>query len=100
MKKLFQSNKTTAISFHMNWNAHKEEKREFLEQMGDWYLNPPCVGDKTLPEIEAAASQKESVIATCCSAQPLYKCHYEDRPSMYPCESTKKYSTKSKKTFW
>lgn len=101
MKKLFLSNKTSAISFHMNWNSNKEEKRFFLEQMGDWYLLEPCTGDRTLAEIEAGAgAPRGNLTVTCCSATPLYKCHYRDKPSLRPCESDRRYQPKSKKSFW
>lgn len=100
MKKLIRSNKTSAMSFHMNWNSHKDEKRPFLEQMGDWYLHKPCVGDKTLQDIESESGQKGDLVATCCSATALYKCHYKDKPSLLPCESTETYTKKSRRSFW
>ncbi|GKY99729.1 hypothetical protein MPSEU_000926900 [Mayamaea pseudoterrestris] len=100
MKDLIRSNKTSALSMHMNWNSHKEEKRPFLEQMGDWYLFEPCVGDKTLADIEKNTSRKGDLVATCCSATPLYKCHFKDKPSLLPCESNKTHAAKSKKSFW
>lgn len=100
MKKLFQSNKTSALSMHMNWNSHKDEKRPFLEQMGDWYLLEPCVGDRTLSDIELASGTQGNLVATCCSPTPLYRCHFKNKPSVLPCESNASHGPRTKKSFW
>jgi len=106
MKQMILRGKNGTLSFHMNWNAHKKHKREFLEQMGDWYLQDKCTGDQTVASIaaksgEGGAATEMDYISTCCSAEPLIRCHYKDKPSLIPCNGSPPFEAKnSEKSFW
>mmetsp|Transcript_33800 Transcript_33800/g.48045 ORF Transcript_33800/g.48045 Transcript_33800/m.48045 type:complete len:195 (-) Transcript_33800:51-635(-) len=67
------------IIFHMSWTLNKDNKLLYFRQMGEWYLQDQCI-QKTAQEIST-----NDMVADCCSAQPLFSCHYRDKPSMKPC---------------
>ncbi len=68
--------------FHMSWTLNKENKLKYFEQMGEWYLNQQC--NTGSDNLQNEAIQNPS-ISNCCSAKPLMKCHFKDKPSMIPC---------------
>jgi Nucleotide-diphospho-sugar transferase len=73
-----------AYVFHMSWTASSVDKDFYLQQMGMWHVQEQCVhqpADKLL----AGTSTPAEVTAKCCSAKPLYSCHYRDKPSIKPC---------------
>ncbi|KAL3905404.1 MAG: hypothetical protein SGILL_009692 [Bacillariaceae sp.] len=70
--------------FHMSWTTNKENKKLFLEQMGEWYVK----------DDESCTSP-----ADCCLVKPDIKCHYKDKPSKIPCTSSPNIDKKGK-SFW
>jgi hypothetical protein len=102
MRDMIQHGKSKQMSFHMNWNEHKDRKRQFLEQMGDWYLKPACANASSWDDIRAAAAANDppSVLATCCSETPLIRCNWRDKPSVIPCRDSPFLDTKKRRSFW
>jgi hypothetical protein len=84
MKDLLAGNIKPYI-FHMSWTANKDNKKLYFEQMGDWYVHDVCVGS-TASKI--LANQQTNLATACCSAEPLIKCHYRDKPSKIPCKDS------------
>jgi hypothetical protein len=76
--------------FHMSWTKNKDNKIKYLQQMGEWFVQPPCAP----PEPGLAASA-----VLCCAADPLITCHYRDKPSKIPCKSSPNID-KGKPSFW
>jgi hypothetical protein len=98
MKKFYKGEVDPYI-FHMSWTKNKDNKLLFLQQMGEWYVNEKCIHKKT-KEIDGFHPQaKESLVATCCSAEPIIKCHYKDKPSKIPCPDSPEIDNKGK-SFW
>lgn len=92
MRALINSNKTSALSLHYNWNNNKEVKRKFLEQMGDWYAQETCIDQQ-----QSSASVKTQ--ANCCAREPLIRCHYRDKASVIPCRQSPSFSENGE-SFW
>lgn len=86
------------LSFHMNWNINNEVKQKFLEQMGDWYVQPVCTVGKTAAELRGNATGT-SLFPMCCSASPLVKCNFRDKPSVISCKDSPPFEN-GKSSFW
>ena len=89
MKKLLSGN-STAYIFHMSWTENKDDKVEFFQQMGEWYLDDKCIGNGSREIIEAegggVGNRLHGILSNhCCSTEPLITCHYRDKPSKIPC---------------
>lgn len=93
MKRLINSNKSSSLSLHYNWNTNKVVKRQLLEQMGDWYVQDLC-----LPMEEQQNTTLNT--AACCAAQPLIRCHYSDLPSVIPCPDSPSFNKDNARKFW
>ena len=90
--------------FHMSWTANKDNKEKSFRQMGLWYLQESCHGStasKILGKEEGTeeAIEHGSLIAPCCSVEPIFECFYSDKPSMKPCKDSPALD-KGKKSFW
>jgi hypothetical protein len=87
MKNIMSGN-SKAYIFHMSWTNGKGDKLKFLQQMGEWYLNDECIG-KEAHEIvgteRGAGFKNRTLSSNCCLAEPIFKCHYRDKPSKIPC---------------
>ncbi|KAL7434571.1 hypothetical protein ACHAXM_004154 [Skeletonema potamos] len=79
------SGKSNAYLLHMSWTENKENKLKFFRQMGEWYLNDQCVGHDYITRIEGGHVTDGSLINQCCSAEPIFSCHFRDKPSKEPC---------------
>jgi hypothetical protein len=75
MKRLIQG-KIHPYAFHMNWNADAKTKREFDQQLGDWYVSAD--NDKLLP-----------LSLDRCRTEPHIVCHYRDKPSKVRCDDSR-----------
>jgi hypothetical protein len=86
MKKIL-SGKSKAFIFHMSWTENKDDKLEFFQQMGEWYLNDKCIGKGSHEIIGAESGESQQGILSkhCCSTEPIITCHYRDKPSKIPC---------------
>jgi hypothetical protein len=84
-------------TFHISWTAHMTEKRQFLEQMGYYFVAEKCVS-KSLREILAEGAN-HTVATKCCVAEPIPKCHYRDKPSRLTCNDSPPHQ-KEGPSFW
>eukprot|EP00804_Cyclotella_cryptica_P000987 CCRYP_012341-RC/>CCRYP_012341-RC protein AED:0.07 eAED:0.07 QI:286/1/1/1/0.83/0.85/7/369/700 len=73
--------------FHMSWTLNKDNKLEFMKQMGMWYLHGTCIGSEA-KEIVSGSNANDVMINKCCSIEPLTKCYYRDKPSVIPCKDS------------
>ena len=89
MKRLFDGSMKPFI-FHMSWTHNKDNKLLFFRQMGEWYVHEECIGQKDLAG---------DLPTTCCAAEPLFSCHYRDKPSMKPCSDSPPID-KGKPSWW
>ena len=71
--------------FHMCWTDNKVNKLAFMKQMGMWHVKDECVG-KNATEILAVPNVSNGLFGACCSAEPLTKCYFSDKPSVLPCK--------------
>lgn len=100
MKDMIRKNKTEPLSFHMNWNKDKQQKRDLLEQMGDWYVTKRCIGERTAAMmLQGLPGQYLSKV--CCYEKPFARCHFRDLPSVIPCRKSPEFNKGADKpSFW
>jgi len=94
--------KVQPYMFHMSWTTNKENKRMFLEQMGEWFVKDQCIGStasKILNETSVAVSREAAIANACCISKPQVKCHYRDKPSRIPCKDSPPID-KDKQSWW
>jgi Nucleotide-diphospho-sugar transferase len=91
MRALFNGTKHPII-FHMSWTNNKDNKLKFFQQMGEWYVQPSCIGKKR--------EEMTNEVTECCSATPLFSCHYADKPSIRPCTGSHMIDHGKRKAFW
>ena len=84
MMQMIQKKKDPYI-FHMCWTDNKVNKLAFMKQMGMWHVKDECVG-KNATEILAVPNVSNGLFGACCSAEPLTKCYFSDKPSVLPCK--------------
>jgi Nucleotide-diphospho-sugar transferase len=94
MKKIFAGT-IKPIIFHMSWTNNKDNKLLFFRQMGEWYVQDKCIG-KARADI---ATGHADLPTACCSATPLFSCHYMDKPSLKPCRDSPSID-KGKSSWW
>lgn len=88
------------VIFHMSWTDNKDNKALFFRQMGEWWVQDPCIS-KTKNEIwSAAGSQPDDLRAFCCAPEPLISCHYRDKPSKIPCKDSPAIDNGKRPSFW
>jgi len=90
--------------FHFCYTDNKDNKIRFMEQMGEWYLQKACksVSKNDIIMNNNINNNKTTIdIITkhCCSATPLVKCHYRDKPSINPCLDSPALDENAK-SFW
>jgi Nucleotide-diphospho-sugar transferase len=83
MKRVLDGTSNSYI-FHMSWTHSSVDKDLFFRQLGLWYLHDQCIG-KSVDELLDGKKSGAVQSAKCCSEQPLYSCHYRDKPSLRPC---------------
>jgi len=97
MKEIMQEKQKPYI-FHMSWTKNKDNKQKFYQQMGDWFVNNECINVR-VPDLKKKKGDDFSVLQGCCLREPDIKCHYRDKPSKKPCDSSPNID-KGKKPFW
>ncbi|KAL7528955.1 hypothetical protein ACHAXR_004091 [Thalassiosira sp. AJA248-18] len=83
---------------HMCWTLNKDDKLKFMRQMDMWYVNDSCIG-KESTEILSGERVGGDIVGACCSAEPLFSCHYRDKASMRSCADSPP-KDKNGKSFW
>ena len=96
---------SNAYIFHMSWTQNKDDKVEFFQQMGEWYLKDACRGN-----VRDISHDDSSLLKECCSIEPIITCHYKDKPSKIPCPDSPRITeagkpffkafTKANSSFW
>eukprot|EP00804_Cyclotella_cryptica_P030925 CCRYP_019606-RA/>CCRYP_019606-RA protein AED:0.14 eAED:0.14 QI:206/1/1/1/0.75/0.6/5/181/615 len=87
MKKIMRRD-SNAIIFHMSWTTNKDNKLKFFQQMGEWHVQDKCIGKRFDEITNEPVGTKGALIQPCCSAEPIIKCHYKDKPSIIPCKDS------------
>jgi hypothetical protein len=100
MKK-FINGETDSYVFHMSWTENKENKILFLRQLGEWYVTNKCTGNpiKDMTGTRLSQENNEALIQPCCAMEPIFSCHYRDKPSKLPCESSDTIDA-GRRSFW
>jgi len=73
--------------FHMSWTHNKENKIKYYRQLGEWFLQDQCI-QKTVDQITGGGGAEADLLQSCCAAEPLFSCHYRDKPSKLPCKDS------------
>ena len=99
--KKIMSGTSKAYIFHMSWTNNKENKLKFFQQMGEMVLEyDKCIGREAHQIANANdASEGGALVGPCCSAGPLIKCHYKDKPSKILCPNSPEIDGKGQ-SFW
>ena len=79
------SGKSNAYLLHMSWTENKDNKLKFFRQLGEWYLQDECIGHNYKTLVVGGEVADGSLINQCCSAEPIFSCHFRDKPSKVPC---------------
>jgi len=84
----------------MSWTENKDNKLLFLRQLGEWYVTDKCIG-KSVADILGGGSSLENtaLVQPCCAMEPIFSCHYRDKPSKLPCISSDPID-KNARSFW
>jgi len=89
LMKAIAAREANNVIFHMSWTDNKDNKQKFMEQMGMWYVTDQCLDEKALLLLYSLPSGKEApLVNECCSAEAIVRCHYNDKPSLIPCNSS------------
>jgi hypothetical protein len=66
-----------------SWTENKDNKVLFLRQLGEWYVTDKCIGKPIADIIDIG-----DLVLPCCATEPIFSCHYRDKPSKLPCKSS------------
>ena len=75
----------------MNWTPDKATKLQHFQQLGGWWVPESCIGRKVDDTTTTTTTSNKNIIVgvdQCCAAQPLFTCHYRDKPSLKPCRDS------------
>ena len=97
MKRLFAGEVNPYI-FHMSWTLNKDNKLLFFQQIGEWYVEEQCT-HKKVDEIPGIDGDEKDLVSACCLAEPVFECHYKDKPSKFPCNDSPPID-KNGRPFW
>ena len=99
MKRLIKR-ETDSYIFHISWTENKDNKLLFLRQLGEFYLNDKCIG-KSASDIlgDQTSFDHAMLIEPCCALEPIFSCHYRDKPSKLPCKDSSPID-KNSRSFW
>lgn len=99
MRRLFAGEVHPYI-FHMSWTLNKDNKLLFLRQLGEWWVQDKCV-HKTTSEVLGSGlfGSSKTFVDSCCAAEPVFSCHYRDKPSLKPCPDSPSID-KGKGSWW
>ena len=93
------SGKSNAYILHMSWTENKVNKVLFFRQMGEWYVQDKCIGDDISNLIDGNV-EDGVLVEQCCSAEPIFSCHYKDKPSKIPCPDSPRIDPLKRRSFW
>lgn len=98
--KAFFAGEIKPLIFHMSWTNNKGNKMKYFQQMGSWHVQEMCIGKKKDEISGSGSSSSSDLTSTCCSAEPIFKCHYSDKPSIHPCKDSPAIDGGKRKSFW
>ena len=97
MKQIMNGTSDSYI-FHMSWTENSKFKILFFQQMRQWYVQENCsyrfsngTDTSNIPNEERAlqtTGSNDPLHNGCCSATPIFNCHYRDKPSILPCPNS------------
>jgi hypothetical protein len=90
---------SNAYILHFSWTENKVNKLLFMRQMNEWYVQEQCITNDVTKLVEGGVVTDGSLILSCCSKEPIFSCHYKDKPSKWPCKDSPKIDKKGK-LFW
>ncbi|KAL3811127.1 hypothetical protein ACHAXA_005938 [Cyclostephanos tholiformis] len=93
------SGKSNAYILHMSWTENKVNKVLFFRQMGEWYVHDKCIGDDASNLIDGNVADG-ALVEQCCSAEPIFSCHFKDKPSKVPCPDSPRIDPLKRRSFW
>lgn len=93
------SGKSNAYILHMSWTENKVNKLLFFRQMGEWYVRDKCIGDDVSNLVDGNVADGV-LVEQCCSAEPIFSCHFKDKPSKIPCPDSPRIDPLKRKSFW
>jgi len=96
MKEILEGKKKPFI-FHMSWTLNKQNKINFFQQLGEWFLHDSCIQSMRLGVLPI--KNGISLMTECCLIKPNITCHYRDKPSKISC-AHKDPIDKGKPSFW
>ena len=94
---------SNAYLIHMSWTENKVNKLLFLRQMGLWYVKDQCIDSSNSDVtslVDGGVVSEASLIEPCCSVEPLFSCHFKDKPSIKPCPDAELIDPKRNRDFW
>jgi hypothetical protein len=101
MKKII-SGTSNAYLLHMSWTENKVNKVLFFRQLGEWYVQDKCIGDSESSALIDGDTELDdgNLIEQCCSVEPIFSCHYKDKPSKIPCPDSPRIDPHKHRSFW
>jgi Nucleotide-diphospho-sugar transferase len=102
MKDVF-AGKKHPILFHMSWTNDKTDKIKFMKQSNMWFVQDQCIEPSGIQEMLKSRStdaQSLDLSSQCCSAKPLFSCHWRDKPSAKPCKDSPAIDNGKLPSFW
>lgn len=91
---------SNAYLIHMSWTENKVNKLLFLRQMGNWYVKDQCIDSDMTKLVDGGVTSEGGLIDHCCSIEPLFSCHFKDKPSIKPCHDAPLIDKKKNRDFW
>ena len=98
MKAMFRGDVEPLI-FHMSWTKNKDIKIQYFQQMNAWHVLDSCRRSSNATALANTDQNNTATIQSCCSAEPLFQCHYGDKPSFQPCRDSL-FIDQNGKSFW
>ena len=95
--KRFLTGEVDPYIFHMSWTLNKNNKLLFFQQLGEWYVKDQCINKN--PADIFMDSDAANFATVCCLSEPVFECHYKDKPSKFPCDDSPPID-KGGKSFW
>lgn len=79
-----------------------EHVMQRLLQLGEWYVEDKCIGSTASDILGSDGSLSlgdANLFEPCCAAEPIFSCHYKDKPSKLPCKDSITIDN-TRKSFW
>lgn len=100
MRKIVEG-KSNAYLLHMSWTENKVNKLLFFRQMGEWYVKDQCIGSDAANLMGGGDTVADgSLVEQCCSVEPIFSCHFSDKPSKHSCRDSPKIDPHKGGSFW